>query len=118
MVGVHATYHLRSMHEVEVMAFIRSWDYKETSNKAAEYGEITNPGASLQYNLHLSKGSMKHIFNWLRQRNPEHRHIQAGRVLPIQPGKSVLTKPILKLPTYLLTRSFHNRVPGSLESIQ
>ncbi len=36
-VGVHGTYHLRSMHEVEAMAFIRSWDYKETSNKAAEY---------------------------------------------------------------------------------
>jgi len=44
---------------VEVTSFLRSWDYKETSNKYAEYRNITNPGSSFQYNLHLSTGKIK-----------------------------------------------------------
>ncbi len=62
-VGVHGTYRMSSLHELEAMAFLRSWRYKETSNKAAEYRDITNPGASLQYNLHLPSGQMKHTFS-------------------------------------------------------
>ena len=47
------------LHDVELTAYIRSWNYKETSNKAAEYRNITNPGTSIQYNLHLNKGEVK-----------------------------------------------------------
>ena len=47
------------MHDLELTAYIRSWNYKETSNKAAEYRNITNPGTSIQYNLHLNSGKVK-----------------------------------------------------------
>jgi hypothetical protein len=51
------------MHEIEAYAFIRSWDYKETSNKAAEYRNITNPGAGVQYNLHFGSEKLKNHFS-------------------------------------------------------
>jgi iron complex outermembrane receptor protein len=58
-IGFHGTYSFSSMHDLEVNSFLRSWDYKETSNKDAEYRNITNPGLSVQYNLHLNHGGIK-----------------------------------------------------------
>src|ERR1035437_1911748 len=58
-IGFHGKYKFSDMQEVEITAYLRSWDYKETSNKDAEYRDITNPGTSVQYNLHLNSGKIK-----------------------------------------------------------
>ena len=57
--GFHGKYKFSELHDLELTAYIRSWNYKETSNKAAEYRNITNPGTSIQYNLHLNNGKVK-----------------------------------------------------------
>jgi len=57
--GFHGKYKFSEFHDLELTAYIRSWNYKETSNKAAEYRNITNPGTSIQYNLHLNSGKVK-----------------------------------------------------------
>jgi len=57
--GFHGKYKFSELHDLELTAYIRSWNYKETSNKAAEYRNITNPGTSIQYNLHLNSGKVK-----------------------------------------------------------
>ena len=57
--GFHGKYKFSEFHDLELTAYIRSWNYKETSNKAAEYRNITNPGTSIQYNLHLNRGKVK-----------------------------------------------------------
>jgi iron complex outermembrane recepter protein len=58
-IGFHGKYLFNELMDLEASSYIRSWKYKETSNKNAEYRDITNPGASLQYNLHLSTGKIK-----------------------------------------------------------
>ena len=62
-IGLHGIYKFGKMHDVDFSTYLHSWYYKETSNKAAEYRNITNPGASLQYNLHLETGKMKNNFS-------------------------------------------------------
>ena len=57
--GFHAKYELSNFHDIEVNTFLRTWNYKETSNRNAEYRNITNPGTSVQYNLHMNNGSIK-----------------------------------------------------------
>jgi len=54
--GFTGKYRINDNQDVEASAYLRSWQYKETSNKCAEYRTITNPGANAQYNLHLNKG--------------------------------------------------------------
>ena len=58
-IGFHGKYKFTELQDVEVTSFLRSWTYKETSNKNAEYRNITNPGTSVQYNLHLNAGKIK-----------------------------------------------------------
>ena len=58
-IGFHGKYKFNDIQDVEITAYLRSWDYKETSNKDAEYRDITNPGTSVQYNLHLNSGKIK-----------------------------------------------------------
>lgn len=58
--GLHGTYRFDSHQDLQVVTYLHSWKFKETSNRAAEYDYITNPGASIQYNLHLSSGTVKH----------------------------------------------------------
>ena len=58
-IGFHAKYVFSITHDIEVTSYLRSWNYKETSNKNAEYRKITNPGTSLQYNVHLTTGGIK-----------------------------------------------------------
>jgi iron complex outermembrane recepter protein len=62
-IGMHGQYLFSKLHDIEVSAYLRSWDYKETSNKAAEYRNITNPGASVQYNLHLDSKTVKNTIS-------------------------------------------------------
>jgi iron complex outermembrane recepter protein len=57
--GFHGKYKFNELNDIEVTAYVRSWNYKETSNKAAEYRNITNPGTSIQYNLHLNRVKVK-----------------------------------------------------------
>jgi iron complex outermembrane recepter protein len=61
--GLVGAYKINEMHDVLVSPFYRHWNYKETSNKAAEYRDITNPGVSAQYNLHLVSGNIKNNFS-------------------------------------------------------
>jgi iron complex outermembrane recepter protein len=58
-IGFHGKYKFNELEDIEVTSYLRSWTYKETSNKSAEYRNITNPGASVQYNLHLNGSKIK-----------------------------------------------------------
>jgi iron complex outermembrane receptor protein len=53
-IGFHGKYKFSDLQELEITSYLRFWNYKETSNKNAEYRNITNPGTSIQYNLHLN----------------------------------------------------------------
>jgi iron complex outermembrane recepter protein len=57
--GLIGSFKINDMHDIQVSSFLRNWNYKETSNKAAEYRTYTVPGVSAQYNLHLGKGKVK-----------------------------------------------------------
>ncbi|MCW8809479.1 MAG: TonB-dependent receptor [Ignavibacteriaceae bacterium] len=61
--GLFGSYTINEMNDFEVTPFYRYWNYKETSNKAAEYRNITNPGVSAQYNLHLTSGNVMNNFS-------------------------------------------------------
>ena len=61
--GIHAIYKLGEKQEIEATSFLRSWRYKETSNRCAEYRSITNPGLSAQYNLHMAVNNLKNTFS-------------------------------------------------------
>jgi iron complex outermembrane recepter protein len=58
-IGLVGTYKISNRQDVQVSSFLRSWNYKETSNRCAEYRTYTVPGASAQYNLHLGSGLVK-----------------------------------------------------------
>jgi iron complex outermembrane receptor protein len=58
-IGLHGVYKIDDIHDLELTTFLRSWKYKETSNKAAEYRDITNPGISGQYNVHFGNDNIK-----------------------------------------------------------
>lgn len=62
-IGFNAIYRLGSKQEIQASSYLREWKYKETSNRAAEYRSITNPGLSAQYNLHLDLGKAKNTFS-------------------------------------------------------
>lgn len=62
-VGFNGTYKINEQQDVMISSFIRSWNYKETSNKCSEYRTITNPGANVQYNVHFSNGKFKNNFS-------------------------------------------------------
>ena len=61
--GVHSTYKISDNQDFEASAFLHSWNYKETSNKSAEYRNVNYPGASIQYNLHIGNGIIKNDFS-------------------------------------------------------
>ncbi len=69
-VGMNAMYKFSKVHDLQATAFLRSWNYKETSNRAAEYRNYLAPGANIQYNIHLGQGKVQnHIsvgadFKW------------------------------------------------------
>lgn len=61
--GMVGTYKFNDVHDVQLTSYLRYWDYKETSNKAAEYRNYSVPGVNAQYNLHLGKGDVKNNFS-------------------------------------------------------
>ena len=61
--GIVASYKINEMNDFYFSPFYRYWNYKETSNKAAEYRNITNPGVSAQYNLHITSGNVMNNFS-------------------------------------------------------
>lgn len=58
--GISGNYIFNNSHGLQFYSYIRDWKYKETSNKAAEYRDISAPGASLQYNLYIGSENVKH----------------------------------------------------------
>jgi iron complex outermembrane receptor protein len=58
-IGFHGKYKFSELQDLEVTSYFRFWNYKETSNKNAEYRNITNPGTSIQYNLHVNGSNIK-----------------------------------------------------------
>ncbi len=61
--GLVGNYKFNEMHDVQVTSYLHSWNYKETSNKAAEYRNYTVPGLNAQYNIHLGKEKIKNNFS-------------------------------------------------------
>ncbi|NPA43969.1 MAG: TonB-dependent receptor [Chlorobi bacterium] len=61
--GFTGVYDINDKQNIQTYAFYKTWDYKETSNKCAEYRDYSDPGAGLQYNLNLQTGSFKHHFS-------------------------------------------------------
>ncbi len=61
--GLTGVYKINKKQSFQTYAFYRTWDYKETSNKAAEYRNYIDPGVGLQYNLNLHTGKLKHYFS-------------------------------------------------------
>lgn len=57
--GISGIYKFNEMQDFQLGAYLRNWDYKETSNKCAEYRNYIVPGLSAQYNLHLGKGTFR-----------------------------------------------------------
>jgi iron complex outermembrane recepter protein len=55
-IGAISKYKFSKTQDIEATTFLRSSNYKETSNKCAEYRDITYPGISAQYNLHAGAG--------------------------------------------------------------
>lgn len=58
-VGLTGNYRINAHHDVTATGWYRTWNYKETSNRAAEYRTYVVPGAALQYNLHMGEGVVK-----------------------------------------------------------
>ncbi|PKP20035.1 MAG: hypothetical protein CVU05_09955 [Bacteroidetes bacterium HGW-Bacteroidetes-21] len=61
--GFHGIYKLTEKQEIEASSYLRSWEYKETSNRCAEYRTVTNPGFNAQYNLHLNTEKIKNTIS-------------------------------------------------------
>ena len=61
--GLIGNFIINDKNDIQVTGYLRNWNYKETSNKAAEYRNYTVPGASAQYNLHLGKEKLKNHFS-------------------------------------------------------
>ena len=57
--GLIGNFKINDMHDLQVSTYLRNWNYKETSNKAAEYRTYSVPGASAQYNLHLGREKIR-----------------------------------------------------------
>ena len=57
--GLIGNFIINDMNDIQVSTYLRNWNYKETSNKAAEYRTYSVPGVNAQYNLHLGKGKVK-----------------------------------------------------------
>ncbi len=51
--GVISQYTINQYADIQAYGFIRSWRYKETSNKAAQYRDFVTPGFGAQLDLHF-----------------------------------------------------------------
>jgi len=61
--GLTGTYKFSAKQNVQAYSYYSTWNYKETSNKCAEYRDYTDPGAGIQYNINLVSGRIKHHFS-------------------------------------------------------
>ncbi len=59
-IGLTGSYKIDVKQTLKAYSYYRTWDYKETSNKYAEYRNYTDPGAGMQYNLRVAAGNTKH----------------------------------------------------------
>lgn len=57
--GVLGFYKISRWQDIEASTYLHSWNYKETSNRSAAYRTISNPGASIQYNIHFGTKRIK-----------------------------------------------------------
>ncbi|NPA68812.1 MAG: TonB-dependent receptor, partial [Chlorobi bacterium] len=51
--GASASYKINERNEIKSYAYYKTTDYKETSNKCAEYRNYSDPGAGIQYNFNF-----------------------------------------------------------------
>ena len=61
--GLTGSYDFSENQNFKTYAFYRTWQYKETSNKFAEYRDYIDPGIGLQYKLNFRTGILKHYFS-------------------------------------------------------
>ncbi|NOZ35223.1 MAG: TonB-dependent receptor [Chlorobi bacterium] len=61
--GFTGIYKFNDKQNVQAYSYYRTWNYKETSNKNAEYRNYSDPGAGIQYNLNFTTGKLKHFFS-------------------------------------------------------
>lgn len=62
-VGLSGNYKFAKNQEISLSTFLRNWNYKETSNRCAEYRTYVVPGLSAQYHVSATTGSVKHDFS-------------------------------------------------------
>ncbi len=62
-VGFTSSFRLTKSQEIRASSFLRVWNYKETSNKFAEYRDHNVPGLSLQYNLRYGSPDFRNTFS-------------------------------------------------------
>ncbi len=60
--AILAEYHLSSGQSLKLSAFLRQTQYKEPGSSAVQYRSFQTPGASLEYSLDLTKGSISNHF--------------------------------------------------------
>ncbi len=60
--GFTGDYEINKANSLKSYAYYRTSDYKETSNKCAEYRNTDDAGAGLQYNFKLKTGQIHHVF--------------------------------------------------------
>ena len=58
--GLSGKYDIKNTAHLKFYSFYRLGDYKETSNKAAEYRDISAPGAGLQYDYNFGNAKWHH----------------------------------------------------------
>ena len=61
--GFTGSYKFNKVHSIRAYSFYRTWNYKETSNRYAEYRDYTDPGAGILYNLDITTGKIEHHFS-------------------------------------------------------
>lgn len=61
--GLNLQYKINESNDFQIVSYYRTWQYKETSNRCAEYRNITNPGVSAQYNFHFNFGNVKNTLS-------------------------------------------------------
>ncbi len=58
--GIKTELNLKKAQKIMLMTYLNDWRYKETSNKCAEYRDVSNPGFNFQYSFAMNTGKIKH----------------------------------------------------------
>ena len=62
-IGLISSFKIGHLHEIQTTSYMRLWDYKETSNRFAEYRDYSVPGLSFQYNVHTGSSKINNNFS-------------------------------------------------------